>query len=176
MRLVISAIKILSIPAGREENLRSETVRTIDGGETACLWVSGILVVIETIVADGLGSKIVGRRSLERITSNHSETFGEGLQLVIVRTRSLQVIDEASTDLVDFLEGTILVLVVQGWSPVIGEITMNCARGTCRGLGIGVVHLKIETVATHDLVNVARHIAWIHDGIRSFDNKSRFAW
>lgn len=127
--LVIRSVKVLSIPARREENLRSKTVGTVHVWEGRSFGISGILVVIEAVVTDSVGRGVIARRSLEGVTGNHPETFGESLQLVVVRARPLQVVNQTTTHLVNFLEGTILMLVVKDRSPVIGEITMDGTGG-----------------------------------------------
>lgn len=91
--LMIRSVEILSVPARREENLRSKTIGTIHVREARGLGISGILVVVEAVVTDGVGGSIVARSSLEWITSNHPETFGERLQFVVVWARPLQVVD-----------------------------------------------------------------------------------
>lgn len=127
MGLVIRHVKIFSIPARREEDLGSKAVRAIHAWEARGLRVSALLVVVKTIVADGLRCEIVARSSLEGIAGNHSKTFGESLQLIVVRTWPLQIVNQTSTDLVNLLERAILMLIEQNWSPVVGEITMDGA-------------------------------------------------
>lgn len=49
VRLVIGRIEVLAIPAGRKENLRADTIRTVVGGKATGLWLSWA-VVIQAII------------------------------------------------------------------------------------------------------------------------------
>lgn len=124
---VVCAVKIFAIPASREEDLRSQTIGTIVSGKSTSLWVAGTLVVVQTVIADCLRSKIIAGCSLERISRYHAETFWEGLQFIVVGSSTLEVVYQTTTNLIHFFKGAILVLKVQNRCPVIGVVAFNSA-------------------------------------------------
>lgn len=174
---VISRIKVDTIPARREEDLGAETIGTLLVGKTVSS--AGAAAVVEADKADSLGSKIVGVVTLEGVTSEHAETFGEGLELIVVGTATLKVVDSHATidtgtvtGLVYVLERSILVLEVQSRGPVVGKILLDGARRAVRGTSIGVVHLEFEAIASGDGVNVAGNLARRDNRVGTLSNNT----
>lgn len=90
--------------------------------------------VVKADVADCLGSKVGSRITLERVTSDHTETFGEGLEGIVVRSRALEVVySHAAVNAVtiaslgNVLERAILELIVKLRCPVVGKILLDRA-------------------------------------------------
>jgi hypothetical protein len=97
VRGVAGGVQVLSVPAAREEYLRTETVRAVDGGKTIGLGGSGTIVV-ETVEADGLGLEVTSVVALEGVTRDHAETSRESLERVVVGTTTLEVVDSGTTE------------------------------------------------------------------------------
>lgn len=72
MRCVVGTIEVLSIPAGREEDLRTKTVWTVHSRKTTRLGIPTSLVVVETVVTNRLRCEVVTWSSLEWVASDHS--------------------------------------------------------------------------------------------------------
>lgn len=124
MRLVVSRVQVLAIPAAREEDLSTQTIWAVDEWEPVRLR-SRRCVVVEAGVADGLSSECAGVVADKRVTGNHSESSREGLECVVVGTGTLEIVDSGATkgattitSLRNSLERSVLELKVQFRSPV----------------------------------------------------------
>lgn len=93
---MVRRVQVHAVPAAGEEDLSTESIRAIVGREAVRLGLcSG--VVVETVVADSLGSESTSVVAEEWVTSNHSEASREGLQRVVVGAPTLQVVDSSTT-------------------------------------------------------------------------------
>lgn len=181
VRLVVSRVKVHTIPARWEEDLSTKTVRAVCSRHARGLRTrSG---VIEAHEADGLGSKVISTVALERVTSDHAEALGESLEGVIVRSRTLEVVDGHATvdtvtitNLRNVLEGTVLVLVVKLWGPVVGKILLDRAGRADRGTSLGVVHFKSEAIASRNGVDVSGNSVRADDGVCTLSENATWAW
>lgn len=88
----------------------------------------------------------------------------------------MQVVDQSTSDLFHKLETTILILIVQRGSPVVGVVTMYSARGTGGCLSVCIVHLEIEAVTAHDSMDMTGYVARTDDGVGTLDNERRSTW
>ena len=68
---------------------------------------------------------------------------------------ALQVVDQTTANLWNRGEGTVVVLVVEGWGPVVRHVLHDSAGGARGSLSAGVVHVETEAVATYDRVSVS---------------------
>jgi hypothetical protein len=179
VRLVVSRIKVDAIPARGEEDLSTETIGAVLSRKT--VGGAGAAAVVETNEADSLRFEVASVVALEGVTSKHTETLGEGLKLVVVGATTLEIIDGHTTvdtgtiaRLLNVLERTVLVLVVEGRGPVVREILLDRARGAVRRTSIGIVHLELEAITTRDGVNVAGDLARGNDRVGTLgDNTAR---
>jgi hypothetical protein len=176
---VVSRIKVDTIPARREEDLRTETIRAVLGRKT----IAGAraAAVIETDKADSLRLEVIGVVALEGVTSDHAEALGESLEFVVVGTTTLEIVDShAAIDtltiarLVNTLESSVLVLEVEERSPVVRKIRLDGARRAVRRTSIGVVHVELEAVTTGNGVSVAGDLSRGDNGVGTLgDNTTR---
>lgn len=60
----------------------------------------------------------------------------------------LQVVDQTAPNLLDRSEGAVIVLVVEGWDPVVRHVRLDAAGRASRGLSAGKVHGEAEAVTT----------------------------
>jgi hypothetical protein len=179
VRLVVGRIKVDTVPARGEEDLSTHTIGAVLGRET--VGGTGAATVIETNEADSLRGEVVGVVALEGVTSKHTETLGEGLELVVVGTRTLEIVDshtaiDTSTiaRLLDVLERSVLVLVVERRGPVVWEILLDGAWGAARRTSIGVIHVEGKAVTTRDGVDMAGDLARGNNGVGTLgDNTTR---
>ena len=153
---VVWHVEIDAIPAGREEDLLSEAVRAVVVGEATCLGF-GRATIIEAVEGDGLRWEVGTTRALERVTRDHAEARWERLETSAGTAIALQIVDSSTTYLIDTLECAILSCVVECWDPVVAVVSDYCAGGAGGCLGRVVVHRKVEAIASHNGVNMARH-------------------
>jgi hypothetical protein len=151
VRLVVGGVKVDAVPAGGEEDLGTQTIRADLVGKAASVRRS--TTVVEADIADSLASEVGSGGTLERVTSDHAETFREGSEVVVVGTTSLQVVNGhttvdtlAITSLRDINECAVLGLVVELGSPVVGHVLLDGARRAGTSTGIGICHISLESL------------------------------
>lgn len=87
---MVGGVEIYTIPARREEDLGTKTLRACCVGKVVGLLCS--FIIVDARKADGLASEVVSGGTLERVTSKHAETFREGMKCIVVGTWSLSVV------------------------------------------------------------------------------------
>lgn len=92
---VVGGVEVHTIPARWEEDLRTESIRAWLVRKLVV--VVGCTAVVQADEADSLTGKVVGVSTLVWITSKHAEVFGKGLERVVGRTTTLQVVDDHTT-------------------------------------------------------------------------------
>ena len=170
---VVGRVEVLSIPAGWEKDLSTETIGAIVVGEVGCLGLAWSAIV-ETVVTDGLRSKIGASTSFEWIAGNHAESWRESLDLFPIAS-TLEVVHSRTAILLDTLKGSVLVLEEQSRGPVVAVVSHDSARRAGGGLGGIVVHGEIESISSHDRVQVVRHMARTDDRIGTLNDNRAFA-
>lgn len=179
VRLVVSGIKVDTIPARREEDLGTETIGAVLGRKTIAS--AGAASVVEADETNGLRCEVVSVVALEGVTSDHAEALGEGLELVVVGTTTLEIVDSHTAintstiaGLVDTLERSVLVLEVEERRPIVRKIRLDGARRAVRRTSIGVVHVKLKAITTGNGVSVAGDLSRGDDGVGTLgDNTTR---
>ena len=171
--LVVGRVEVDTIPARWEEDLGTETVRALLGREA--VGVGRSAAVVQADVADSLLGKVVATGSEGGSTGKHTETLGEGSDVVVVGTASLQVVDGHTaldtltvTRLRNQGVGSVLLHVVQRRGPVVGHVLLDGARGASGRLSALVVHSGSKAIATSDGVDVSRHATGADDGVETF--------
>jgi hypothetical protein len=179
VRLVVSRIEVDTIPARGEEDLSAETIGAVLSRETIA--GAGTATVIEANEADSLRCEVASVVALEGVTGKHTEALGEGLELIVVGTTTLEIVDShtaidtsAVASLVNILKRTVLVLVVKRRGPVVGKILLDGTRRAIRRTSIGIVHRELEAITTGDGVNVSGDLARGNDRVGTLgDNTTR---
>lgn len=168
MRLVVGRVEILAIPAGREEDLSANTIRAASGRQVVRLgpWRT---IVIEAGKVHSGASKVGSVIALEGIASDHTEALRESLE-VHVGLGTLEVVDKDTAILLDSLELSLLVFVVQDGSPVVGKVLRNSARSASRFASLGVVLGESKPVSTNDLMDVTTDLARRNDRVDTLGN------
>ncbi len=132
---VVCLVQVLSVPAGLEVDLRSQTVLALGAGHTRSLGHrNGVKACKGDTVSDGSGAficKVLGViRSGSSIAREHAESGGERFDVDQV-IATIQVVDRHAIVL-DILERAICVLVIELRRPVCRLVRLNLARGACR--------------------------------------------
>ena len=173
VRCVVGGIEVLSIPARREEDLSSQTIGAIVVREVSSLWL-GSPTIVETVVADCLRRKVGTTSTFEWVAGNHAKAWRGGFNLFSISS-TLQIVDSHTTNLIDAFESSVLMLEEKIRSPVIAVVSDYCTRGASRSLCRVVVHGEIESVSSHDSVQVVGHLAGADDGVGALHDDWRFA-
>lgn len=179
MACMVFGVKVLSIPARREEDVRADTssarsLGKFDGIERAGtrMRVSVVRTEVGTEAAPGNGagggavSVSMGIVADHGISDDHTEALGERRDLLVVG--GLDVVDShasvrATSELVGHLGNSnvasVGILEVQHGRPVIGGIFLELAGGASGSLRVvdARIHRDVEGISTDNLVDVGRH-------------------
>lgn len=153
MALMIGRIKILAIPTAGEEDLGSDAVRTVDTRQRISLrWAAAS--IIETVEANGLSSEVTSEVPLVGIARDHTEARRKSMQLIVLRSRTLKIVDRHSTFQVIVVpslrhtnEASILRMEVKLRRPVGAQVLLDGTGRALRVASLSVVHGEAEAIA-----------------------------
>jgi len=191
VRLVVGAVSVLAIPAGREGDRDTPAAAARRLGEVLGVGAraggatkGALLHVGLAAEAEALGD--LGGIAVVGVTNEHAEALGEGRDLG-ARLVAADVVDgHAALDLEanvgkqgHLLERVIASLEIDVGGPVVGKVLRVGAAGA-RRLGWGIqrlgIHGCVERVTTNDLVHVARRqAARVDQGVDAVKGQLRAA-
>lgn len=171
MALMVRAVQINAIPAGRERNDAPDATRAELGGQRHAVGGRAVQVVI----IPGRGHAPMAHLRVDfvlwcgaakgGVPDEHAEPGPEGSRLVLAQRGDVVDRDAAYAPqalarlLRDSLVGPVSGAEIKHRGPVVGKVFGECARGAARlgdkivGLG---VHGCVERIAADDLVEVRR--------------------
>ena len=186
---VIGLVQILTVPAGLEMDLGTETV---DTASTRHVWLLRARPYIQageahtirnrTVAARDELSFVIGAES--RVSGNHSETWWKGLELrsatksvITQRTEStyLQVRTVVATAFVidghtligDFFKRAVRMLIIEDWRPVGGQVSTDFTRRAWCFLKSVISGAGINVACAGDLVGMWRDNSRINNRINT---------
>jgi hypothetical protein len=168
VRSVIVRVEVDTIPTIGEVDLSSDTLRTVVvGEETVSLIPVGVSSVgtreLETDIGDGLVAGRSIKVSSVGLTRKHSKTIGEGIDLLVLVSRSRKVVGIHVVDR-DHGVGSIgRVVVVELRNPVVGLVLGDGCCGTTTSSHRLVGDTLTESGATSDGVDMTRDRSWVDD-------------
>ena len=83
----------------------------------------------------------------------------------------IQVVNGGTAILANAHERSVLCSEVKAGRPIVGQVFLNGAGGTCRRLGLGIVHVWAEGVSAHDCMHMGRDLVRADNGISPFVDK-----
>jgi len=104
MRLVIDRVKIDAVPAGREENLSTDTIWTVVLRQIGPLSTGTGSRVVEANMRNGALFKSVSVVPEGGVASKHAETRRERLKFHFWGGIALQIVDGPASDLIDLMK------------------------------------------------------------------------
>ena len=91
--------------------------------------------------------------------------------LLIVNDHATIEVSRTVSDHWDRLEGSIRILVVELWSPIVRQVLLDLTGGARRGASLVKTHVETESIAANNLVNMPSRLAWIDDRIGTLLNE-----